>query len=171
MPTQIQALIEVLDAEAACYRKMQTVLSDEAAAISLSRKTNFDRVQAEKESLVVKLQRLETRRKLMVDQLSRQYAVDGHPPVTVRQIARYVDPDDGRALLERADRLRAIIGDVHTQNKRNKRMINQNLQLIKGSLTLLSQLIDGSSVYPKPGARQPLFGLKSGGGRFIRGSV
>ena len=170
MNMKIIELMDILDEEAACYRDMQRVLTEEQASISFSRKERFDQVQYEKESLVVKLQQLEEKRKTLVGQLSEAYATDGRS-MTVSQLAHFVEPPTGDKLLARAGCLRSIIGDVHDRNRRNQLMINQYLDLIKGSLKLLTSLIEDNSVYQKPGTHQSAVGYQIGGGRLIRGTA
>jgi flagellar biosynthesis/type III secretory pathway chaperone len=167
---KIIELMDILDEEATCYRDMQRVLTEEQASISFSRKERFDQVQYEKESLVVKLQQLEEKRKTLVGQLSEAYATDGRS-MTVSQLAHFVEPPTGEKLLARAGCLRLIIGDVHDKNRRNQLMINQYLDLIKGSLKLLTSLIEDNSVYQKPGTHQSAVGYQNGGGRFICGTA
>jgi flagellar biosynthesis/type III secretory pathway chaperone len=170
MNVKIIELMDILDEEAACYRDMQRVLTEEQASISFSRKECFDQVQCKKETLVVKLQQLEEKRKALVGQLSERYATDGNS-MTVSQLARVVKSPARAELLARANGLRAIIGDVHEKNRHNQQMINQSLDLINGSLTLLTRLIEDSSVYQKPGTHQSAAGYPIGGGRLIRGTA
>ena len=170
MNVKMNGLLDLLDEETACYQKMQRVLTDEESSMSLTRKERFVQVKHEKELLVAKLQRLEENRKMLVARLSEAYRTDGSA-MTLSQLAQVVDPPTRQHLLDRAGRLRSIIGDVHGKNRRNQLMINQYLELIDGSLKLLTHLIEDNSVYPKPGTRQPSLGYPTGGGRFICGSV
>jgi flagellar biosynthesis/type III secretory pathway chaperone len=170
MNAKIIDMIDILDDETACYREMQRILIDEANSISLSKKGCFDQVQNEKQSLVAKLQQLEGVRKRLVGRLSEAYATDSQP-MTVSRLASFTEPPIREKLLARAGCLRTIIGDVHEKNRRNQLMINQYLGLIKGSLKLLTHLIEDSSVYQKPGTQQSAVGYPRGGGRFICGSV
>ena len=170
MNEKIIELLDLLDEEAACYRGMQRVLTDEETSISFSRKERFDQVQYQKELLVAKLQRLEEKRKMLVGRLSEAYQTDGSA-MTISQLAHVVKPPTRQQLLDRASRLRSLIGDVHEKNRRNQLMINQYLDLINGSLKLLTNLIEDSSVYRKPGTHQTSVGCQTGGGRFICGSV
>ena len=170
MNAKISELLAILDGEAACYRDMKSVLVDEKTSISLSKKEWFDQVQYKKESLVVKLQQLEAKRKTLVAQLSKAYATDGKP-MRVSQLAQFIKPPTNEKLLACASRLRSIIGDVQEKNRHNQLLINQYLDLIKGSLGLLTNLIDDNSVYQKPGTHQPAVGYRAGGGRIICGTV
>jgi flagellar biosynthesis/type III secretory pathway chaperone len=170
MNVKITELLTLLDEETACYQGMQKVLADEESSISLSRKEPFGRVQYEKELLVGKLQQLEEKRKTLVGHLSETYATDGKS-MTVRQLAGFVKPPASEQLMSRASRLRSVIDDVREKNKRNQLLISQNLNLIKGSLKLLTDLIEDSSVYQKPGSRQSAVGYQAAGGRFICGTV
>ena len=170
MNMKILELMDILDEEAACYRDMQRVLDDEEASISLSKKERFDQIQYEKESLVVELQKLEAKRKTQVSQLSEVHGTDGQS-MTVSQLAQFVKPPTRERMLARASVLRSLIGDVQDKNRRNQQMIKQFLDLIKGSLKLLTHLIEDSSVYQKPGTHQPSAGYQNGGARFICGTV
>ena len=170
MNVKIIELMDILDEEAACYRDMQRVLTDEQTSISFSQKERFDQVQHKKEMLVVKLQQLEEKRKTLVGQLSEAYATDGKS-ITVSQLAHVVKPPARARLLARARGLRSIIGDVREKNRHNQLMLNQSLDLIKGSLKLLTRLIEDSSVYQKPGTHQSAVGYQIGGGRLIRGTA
>jgi flagellar biosynthesis/type III secretory pathway chaperone len=170
MNVTIIELLDILDKEAACYQEMKRVLTDEATSISLSRKERFDQVQYEKEMLVARLRWHEEKRNILVGRLSEAYRTDGST-MTISQLAHVVQPSTRQHLLDRAGRLRSIIGDVREKNSRNRLMIHQYLDLIKGSLKLLTHLIEDNSVYQKPGTHQPSVGYPTGGGRFICGTV
>jgi flagellar biosynthesis/type III secretory pathway chaperone len=170
MQPTITKLLTILDEETACYRDMKTLLADEEKAISLSEKDRFDQVQMEKEMLVCRLLQFEETRKGLVAQLADTYAV-GRKTMTVSQLAHVVDSPSDQELLSRADRLRSIMRDVQEKNSRNRLLINHYLKLIKGSLKLLTHLIEDTSVYQKPGAHRPSGGYPIGGGRVICGTV
>ncbi len=170
MRTTIVQLISTLEAETDCYRHMNQLLDDELDAITLSAKDRFERLQQEKEALVTNLQNLEDKRKHLVDGLNADRSA-GNRPQTVSQLAKTAQAPYDRQLLACTKRLRPLIGEVRRKNTRNQKLINQNLDLINSALSLLSDLIDGSPVYQKPGIHQPTLGFRSGGGRFVRGSV
>ena len=107
---------------------------------------------------------------MLIGQLSEAYLTNGKS-MTISQLAHFVEQPIRRRLLDRASCLRSIIGDVHEKNRHNQLMINQCLDLIKGSLKLLTNLIEDRSVYLKPGTNQLSVGYPTGGGRFICGSV
>ena len=170
MKPNINELLDILEREIDCYGQMQTVLTDEEQAIGLTGRSRFDRVQQEKETLVARIGGLERLRRQIVDRLAA--ALPGlDRSVSVSQLAGRLDPPDDRRLLVQAERLRALIKDVQVHNRRNQRLIDQYLRLVKGSLRLLTNLMDSEPTYQKPGARQPLAGCRPGAGRFIRGSV
>ncbi len=170
MNVKMHELMEILDEEAACYQAMQRVLTDEAASMSFTGRERFDQVQDEKQLLVARLQRIEENRKMLVGRLSKAYRTDGSA-MTISQLAHAVKPPTRQHLLDRASRLRSIVDGVHEKNRCNQLMISQYLDLINGSLKLLTQLIEDRSVYQKPGTHQPSVGYPTGGGRFICGSV
>ena len=170
MKPNIDELLDVLKKEADCYRKMQRVLADEENAIGLTGRGRFERVQQEKEALVVRIGKLEGFRRQLVDQLTPSW-MDSEKPITVSNLAGMLDPPDNQKLLDSAKSLRVLIGDVQAQNRRNQQLIDQYLSLVKGSLRLLTNLMDSGPTYRKPGSRQPVGGRRPGAGRLIRGSV
>ncbi|GEM_PF-2140991 len=170
MQPMILKLLTTLDEEATGYQDMEKVLTEEEASISFSRRERFDQVQLEKEALVIKLQQFEGKRKPLVDQLSDAYAKGGKP-LTVSQLAQFAKPPNDDKLMACADLLRSTIGRVQEKNRRNQLLINQYLDLIKGSLRLLTNLMDDNPVYQKTGTTRPAVGYHSGGGRFICGNV
>lgn len=170
MNVTIIDLLDILDEEAACYRDLQRVLAEEETSISLSRKNRFNQVQHEKEFVVAKLQRLEEDRKKLIGRLSETYRTDGQS-LTISRLAHLVNPPTRQHLLDRASYLRSIVGEVNEKNRRNQQMINHYLNLINGSLKLLTNLIEGSPVYRKPGSHQTSTGYQTGGGRVICGTV
>lgn len=170
MNTKIEALLAILEEEAVCYEKMNILLEEEEKSISLSTKVCFDQVQCQKELLVTQLQGLEEKRIQLIGRLAGVLDIPGQPK-TVSQLAQCVEPPHKDHLLACAHRLRSLIAHVQQKNSYNQLRIKHYLGLIKGSLKLLSELMDGSPVYRKPGTQQPALGFKTGGGRIIRGSV
>jgi flagellar biosynthesis/type III secretory pathway chaperone len=170
MKKTIVQLIATLETETDCYRQMNQLLDDEQASITLSANSQFDRLQQEKEALVIKLQALEDNRRHLVDGFNAASSPDGQPR-TVSQLAQGIEPPYDHQLLTSAKRLRSLIEAVQRKNRRNQKLINENLDLIKGALKLLSDLIDGSPVYQRPGVHHATVGFKPGGGRFVRGTV
>lgn len=170
MIANLEALLAILDKETACYRELKTVLDDEADSISLMPKDRFSGIQNAKESLVVRLQHLEKERLHLVDEVGRALTpLD--PPKTVSQLVRLVkSPYDSR-LQTGATQLRTIMGAVQSQNQHNRLLINQYLGLIEGSIKLLSDLIDESPIYHRPGTQPSSIGFQAGGGRILRGTV
>jgi flagellar biosynthesis/type III secretory pathway chaperone len=166
MNEKIIELLTILDDEAACYRDMQRVLADEEASVSLVDKVHFDRVRTQKETLVGKLQQFEVIRKGLVEQLAKAYRVND-PMVTVSQLSRVLPAPYREKLISRATQLRSLITEVRLSNQHNQQLIHQNLDLIRGSLELLTHLIYDNSVYLKPGSANPALGYSSSGGRFF----
>jgi flagellar biosynthesis/type III secretory pathway chaperone len=170
MNAKISPLLAILDEETICYRDMEKVLAAEEQSISFSTKERFDEVQLEKDALLLKLQHFEEKRKPMVERLSDELGTGGKP-LTVSQLAQHVTPPYAEKLLSRANCLRSVIGNVQEKNRRNQLLINQYLDLINGSLKLLTHLFEDNSVYHKPGTHQSAVGYPYGGGRLICGTV
>ncbi|MFO7716033.1 flagellar protein FlgN [Desulfosarcina sp.] len=166
MNMKIMELLAILDAESACYREMQRVLAEEAGSLALAKKVQFDTIQLKKEALVVKLHHYEECRQRLVDGLAEAYRVDG-PVVTVSKLSPRLPSPHNENLQARATRLRSLIAEVKVKNKHNQLLIQQSLDLVKGSLKLLTDLVYDNSVYPKPGGGSPALGYSGGGGRFL----
>jgi flagellar biosynthesis/type III secretory pathway chaperone len=170
MQKTIEKLLTTIDQEIKCYMALDHLLSDEKRAISLSKKDRLDKIQISKEDLVLKLQQHEKKRISLVDRLAGAYG-QKELPITVRQLALRINAPEGERLLDKADRLRSIISAVKEKNKKNQLLLHQALDLINGSLSLLTQHMVSNSVYQKAGTFKSFPGYGSGGGRIIRGSV
>lgn len=171
MHAKIDPLLSLLDEETACYQDMQRVLAKEKDAMSFSAKARFDRIELEKEALVVRIQEVEQKRKSVVDQLAQDHGVEA-PTLTVTLLAHYLPAPESEKLLTRARQLRSVMADVQASNRHNRQLIGQYLDLIRGSLKLLTHLIDDDAVYRKPGTDSPAMGYRNcSGGRLFCGSV
>ncbi len=170
MKTKIMELLAVLDEEAACYRDMQRVLGDEKASMSLSDRERFDQVQLEKEALVVNIQHAEKVRHRLIDHLGKAYQVN-QSVLTVSKLGPFLPAPYNEKLLMRANRLRPLIADVQVKNEQNQQLIQHYLDLINGSLKLLTHLIYDHPVYQKPGSAHSAGGYAHRVGRFFCGTV
>jgi len=170
MKPKMDELLDILEKETGCYRKMQTVLADEEEAIGLTGRDRFERVQLEKETLVARIGKLEGLRRRLADQLAPS-RMESKQPITVSELAGMLGPPDNQRLLDSAKNLRSLIGVVQAKNRRNQVLMDQYLSLVSGSLRLLTNLMDSNPTYTKPGVRQPVTGRRPGAGRFIRGSA
>ena len=170
MQPNLSKLFHILEKEIDCYRRMQAVLSAEAQSIGLTGKDCFERIQPDKEGLLSQLKQLERGRRQIVKHLAASRGWQ-EKQLTVTQLAARLDPPDNQKLLNRANRLRELIKDVQTSNRNNQQLIGHYLNLVSGSLQLLTNLMESSPVYQKPGTHQPLTGRRPGAGRFICGSV
>ncbi len=132
--------------------QMEKVLADEEASLAFSRKERFERVQLEKESLVVTIQKHATMRKCLVDQLAEVCRMR-EPIVTASQLVQYLPEPDNEKLLSRTNRLRSRIAAVQSKNRHNRLLIHQYLELTQGALKLLTRLIDDNPDLPKTGNR------------------
>lgn len=167
--TKTARLVNILDDEAACYRRLEAVLADEETAMSLSGKNRFDGIQRDKQALVTKIQQVENARQRLVDRLADDLGMT-QSPVTVGDLAPYLSASEGNDLLSSAERLRSVLFDVRVKNERNQQLIGQYQTLINGSLKLLTGLMDDPPVYRKPGSSAQPSGYRSGCGRIFCGT-
>ena len=165
MHRKLNQLLSTLDDEANAYREMQTILSREKAAASLSDRDRFIRVGQDKEALVQALQQMESRRKSLVDLLAAEYEIHQRP-LTITLLSRFVGAPYSDQLLDKARRLKLLIKTVQAENNANSQLFSHYLDLIHGSLKLLNDLIYGQSIYHKPGT-----GKQASGYDTCRGTV
>lgn len=170
MNQTLNQLLSTLDEEARRYREMQTILAREKAAATLSDRERFVRVGQEKEALVHTLQQMESKRKSLVDALAKEYEIHQRP-LTVSILARFLDNRQASRLLDRARHLKSLIKTVQMENSANAKLFGHYLALIHGSLSLLNELIYGSSVYQKPGTGQQVSGCDGRRGMVFCGTV
>jgi len=160
-------LKSVLDAETDCYGEMNRLLDQEKRALSFSRHGDFDCIQHQKETLVGTLQRLEHDRHRLAQDLAGALDLDAST-IRVSQLVSRLDPPQDAELDTCSRRLRQLIDKVRVKNGRNRQLIKHYLELMDGSLQLLSELISDASVYTNPGNGPHAPGYDSNGGRLFR---
>lgn len=170
MDPKIKKLFAMLDEETTAYLEMEQVLKDEGDSIFFSKKEQFDHVQERKDELVFRLHQLEETRKPLVEELSMTYGL-ANQKSTVRQLAKRFEPASGEQLTRCADRLRATLLRVQEKNSRNQKLIHHQLDLVRGSIKILTHITEDRAVYHNNGVPKPSTGYRSGGGRVIRGSM
>ncbi len=170
MHALLTTVLRILDQEIACYQEMKQLLADEAAAMSLSKRASFDAIEVKKEALVTRLQDYERRRTDLVSELTMALGMGGAMATVTQLTAALPAPQRGQ-LQARAQSLRALMAAVQLKNRQNRQLIGHYLDLIKGSLTLLTQGIADTSVYHKPGTRPASTGYGGSGGWVLRSTV
>ena len=149
----IDDFLGVLDGQAELYRSLLSVLYVEHGAIMESRLEKLNDANSEKVALVLKIQNLEDQRSEMLDRLADSFGcpVQG---LTLAKLAQFTEgPCSNRMKAFRVN-LSSLIKRVREANDRNRSLLMHSIDLVKGSMTLLNNLIASNAVYYRSGRIQ-----------------
>ena len=155
----LEKLISLLNEEFSFYRMLLTFLQKERKAIVHSQLEELTECTKEKENLILKIRVLEEQR---VNYLSNLGDVLGTPvqELALTDLAQIVEVPYATQLADCATSLNALIQSIQEVNQSNRALVSHSLDLIRGSLTLLNDLISHNAVYYQTGRVQA--GEKSG---------
>lgn len=170
MNPQVDPLVSILDQEIDAYRKMQTMLTEEKNAATLSSREHLMDIGRRKQAWVEQLKQLEQERRRLTVSLARDTGIDADP-VTVERLASVLDPPTAGRLRSRAKTLKALMQDVQTANRANSQLIGHYLKLIQGALNLLNDMVYTRFVYARPGSAKRSGGYAGSGGKVFCGDI
>lgn len=143
-------LLGVLNQETELYRSMLTVIDKEEDAIMRSALSPLNESGMEKENILKKLRTVEEQRCLLVKKLSE---VLGYPyrDLTLSKISQMVDEPFAGRLKQVSTDLSTVLDTLRNANRRNHRLIEHSLELLRGSFNLLSEMMASNTVYYRTG--------------------
>ena len=149
----LEKLINLLNEECRLYRSLLLVLQTERRAIIDSQLFQLTECTKKKENLILKLRVLEEQR---INYLNNLAALLDTPveALSLRGLSKLVDEPYGTQFSDCSTTLSALIQSIKEINQANKALVSHSLDLIRGSLTLLNDLISHNAVYYQTGKMQ-----------------
>jgi flagellar biosynthesis/type III secretory pathway chaperone len=142
-----------LNEEFSFYRTLLSYLQEERKAIVHSQLEKLTECTKEKENLILKIRVLEEQRINYLNNLSDALEA----PVqtfSLTDLAQVVDEPYATQLKDCATSLNALIQSIQEINQSNRALVSHSLDLIRGSLTLLNDLISHNAIYYQTGKVQ-----------------
>jgi len=153
MKLLLDEFLDVLKLHAELYRSLLSVLKEEHEAIIESRLEKLNDVNSEKKALVLKIQNLEDRRRTMLERLADALECPVQD-LTLETLFEFTEePYSNRLKTSRANLL-SLTTKVREANDSNRSLLTHSVDLVKGSMVLLNNLIASNAVYYRSGKIQ-----------------
>lgn len=166
MELLLDSFLGLLEEGTVSYSALLSVLQKEKKAIvSLSFKESNE-ASKEKENILLKIRILEEQRLKIQEKLADSL---GYPPqdLTMTKLSKMIPEPYSKRLKVCCSNLSALLQSILDVNSSNKVLIMHSLELVRGSLTLLSNLVCSNPVYYKSGVVQ----LRENNGRVLSGRI
>jgi hypothetical protein len=146
----LNKFIGLLDQVSELYKALLGVLESEKKAVVDVNLKKINEAVKIKDNLLLKLRILEEQRNHLLGQLAARLACSPHD-LTLRKLSHLIpDPHASRLKDCRTDLL-ALLTEVHRVNENNGTLFAHSLDLVRGSVNLLNNLMAASPVYYRNG--------------------
>ena len=146
----LEKLISLLNEESSFYRTLLAFLHEERKAIVHSQLEKLIKCTKEKENLILKIRVLEEQRINYLENLGDELEAPVQT-LSLTDLAQIVNEPYATQLTGCATRLNALIQSIQEINQSHRALVSQSLDLIRGSLTLLNDLISHNAIYYQTG--------------------
>jgi flagellar biosynthesis/type III secretory pathway chaperone len=150
MESPIDALIVILDQEAALYTRMADVLGEEKAATIASNVADLHIVGSKKEKMISAISRLERHRLRLAHAINREW-FNAQGPVAFSDLVQHLDPQAAHRLTQRRETLLTTLGRVKALNAENASLLSHSISWVGGAMRLLNHLFNPQTVYQRSG--------------------
>lgn len=166
MELLLNDLLGLLEGEIGLYASMLLSLQKEKKAIVDSNHEELNETSREKENLFLKIRILEEQRLSVLEKLARNL---GHPArdLTLSKLSQLVQEPQSTQLVGCHSTFLSLAQSIQEINLSNKALLTHSLDLVNGSLSLLSDLLSSSPVYYRTGKMEA--GDQSG--RLLSGKI
>jgi flagellar biosynthesis/type III secretory pathway chaperone len=166
MELMLNDLLGLLEGEIGLYASMLLALQKEKKAIVDSNPTELNETSREKETLFLKIRILEEQRISLLEKLAQEL---GQPSqeLTLSKLSQLVREPQATQLGDCHSTFLSLAQSIQEINQSNKTLLTHSLDLLKGSLSLLSDLLSPNPVYYRTGKMEA--GDQSG--RLLSGKV
>lgn len=168
MDTLIENLISIFEEQIDLHRSLIIVLNNEKASIIGSQLSALNKVNKEKETLILKMNRLEDKRSDLVSTLAHSLNAGCNHP-TLKELCKLTNEPYSSRLAICRGKLKSLISKIKELNEGNKKLLFSSIEFVRGSLTLFNNLMTSrtNSVYYPSGKIEK----RNLGGRVLSGDI
>ena len=150
MKLLLDEFLNVLEGEIGLYASLLFALQKEKKAIVDSNLEELNEAGKEKESLFLKIRILEEQRLTTMDKLADGF---GHPSqeLTLIKLSQSVEEPQSTQLADCHSKFLSLAQSIQEINLSNKALLNHSLDLVRSSLTLLTDMMPSNPVYYRTG--------------------
>lgn len=146
----LEQLLNLLNEQSRYHRSLLAFLERETSTVRHSDLSGLNEVRDEKEKILSVCKQLEKKRTRLVADLAKSIGVAAGT-LNLRKISHLVaDPLANRFRQTHTEFL-AVLSKLQEANQRNKHLLEHSLDLINGSINLLSKLQTSSTTYYRTG--------------------
>ena len=155
MNSTLEKLIELLKQESDLFRSLQGAFDQEKEAAARSDVKALNEMGIEKEIILLEIQKKEKMRCQLVAGLAKTlgYAVQD---LTLSRISQLADEPFAGDLRRVSKDFLSVLSGVQSANQRNKQIFEHSLELLRGSLNRLNELMVPNTVYYRSGNIQSI---------------
>jgi flagellar biosynthesis/type III secretory pathway chaperone len=149
----LNKFVDLVEDEIGLCRSLLSVLQKEKQAVVGSELTALNETSKAKENLLLKIRILEEERLRMLEKLADSL---GYPTqdLTLSKLPQLVEEPHSTRLMECYSNLSALTQSIQDVNNINKALLKHSLELVRGSLTFLDNLLAANPVYYPTGKIQ-----------------
>jgi flagellar biosynthesis/type III secretory pathway chaperone len=140
------SLIEVLKKELSVYRELKNTIIAEKMILIKPSLDELNHVNALKETIILKARILEGVRINILKRIARSLNID-ESSIKLMSLASHAMIEQRQIVDDLKGELLSIAQEISEINDENKYLLNTSLLNVKGSLDLISSLIDRSDIY------------------------
>ena len=147
----LDQLLHLLRQETELYESMLQAMVPEKQALLAADESALRRASRQKESILLKLKGLETRRCAVTAELADGLGYD-RPELTLEEIARQVGEPHAGALKQAGDVLKKLLKTLAEENRRQKEIFEHSLAIMRSAFELLHSVTAAPTVYRRSGS-------------------
>lgn len=162
----LDKFLDLLNEEIRLYESLLLTFQKEKKAVVDSNLKELDESGKAKENLFLKIRILEEQRLTFVERLSQKL---GQPAqsLTLTELSRLLEDPYATRIRNCQSSFLSLAQSIQEINLSNKALLHHSLDLVRGSLSLLNDLIPSNSIYYPSGKMHP----SDQSGRVLSGKV
>jgi flagellar biosynthesis/type III secretory pathway chaperone len=150
MNSNLEQLIGLLKQEIGLYRSLLVAIDQEKEAAVRSDLMALNETGADKDKILFEIQKEEDKRRQVVAGLAEKLGYAA-PKLTLTGISQLVAEPHAGNLRRVSIEILSVLSQVQAANLRNKQIFEHSLELLKGSLNRLNDLVTPNTVYYRTG--------------------
>ena len=150
MNSNLEQLIRLLKQEVGLYRSLLVVIDQEKEAAVRSDLVALNETGADKDKILFEIQKEEDKRRQVVAGLAEKLGYAA-PKLTLTRISQLVAEPHAGNLRRVSIEILSVLSQAQAANLRNKQIFEHSLELLRGSLNRLNDLVTPNTVYYRTG--------------------
>lgn len=140
----------LLEQETELYQALLAAIDEEKRAVISSNLTKLNETTKVKENLLLKLRILDEQRSHLLRKLADLLG-ESKEALSLKKLSQMVEIPHASRLERCRTKLISLIANIQAANQRNRDLFSHSLELVKGSMNLLNNLMASSPVYFRTG--------------------